>query len=214
MKRLAAAVVVAGSIVLMGVVPASAHRLDEYLQAMRVDVRPDGIVVEIDLTPGAAIAPGVLAALDSDSNGTIESAERDAYVTGVIRSLDVTLDGRQLALAVASRDFPSPDELRAGAGVVRLVLEAGFVQSSGSHRLVADNGYRRDVGAYLANALRPGSDTITIAAQRRDPRQQTLTIDYVVGRPLLTRASWTAAAALLIAFSFYRRQSSVGVTCK
>jgi hypothetical protein len=213
MNRLAAAVVVAVSIVLASA-PASAHRLDEYLQAMRVDVRADGIVVELDLTPGAAIAPSILAALDPVSDGAIEPAERDAYVAGVIRSIDVTLDGRHLVLAEVSRDFPSPDELRAGTGVVRLVLEAELVQSSGPHRLVADNGYRRDVGAYLANALRPESAAITITAQRRDPRQQTLAIDYEVGRPLLTRASWTAAAALLIAFSFYRRQSTLGVTCK
>jgi hypothetical protein len=213
MNRLAAAVVVAVSIVLAGA-PASAHRLDEYLQAMRVDVRADGIVVELDLTPGAAIAPGILAALDQDSDGAIDRVERDAYVAGVIRSLDVTLDGRRVVLAEVSCDFPSSDELRAGTGVVRLVLEAELVQSSGPHRLVADNGYRRDVGAYLANALRPESDAITIAAQQRDPRQQTLTIDYVVGRPLLTRASWTAAAALLIALRFYRRQWTLGVTYK
>src|SRR5689334_7014001 len=34
---------------------ASAHRLDEYLQATRVDVGADGIGIEIDLTPGANI---------------------------------------------------------------------------------------------------------------------------------------------------------------
>jgi hypothetical protein len=205
MIRLAAAVAAAMSIGL-GAVPASAHRLDEYLQAMRVDVRVNGIVVEVDLTPGAAIAPAILAVLDPDPDGAIGSAERDAYIAGVIRSLNLTLDGRPLALGEASRDFPSADELRDGTGVVRLVLAAEFEQSSGPHRLVADNGYRRDVGAYLANVLRPASDAITIASQQRDPRQRTLTIDYVVGRPLLTRASWTAAAALLIAFSWYRRR--------
>ena len=205
MIRLGPAVVFATSIAL-GAVPASAHRLDEYLQAMRVDLGTGGIVVELDLTPGAAIAPGILAVLDPDSDGAIESAERDAYVTEVIRSLSATLDGRPLALREVNRDFPLSGELQEGTGVVRLVFEALFEQLSGSHRLVVDNGYRRDVSAYLANVLRPESGAITVAAQRRDPRQQVLTIDYVVGRPLLTRASWTAAAALLIAFSWYRRR--------
>ena len=205
MIRLTAAAVVATSIAL-GTVPASAHRLDEYLQAMRVDVRNGGIVVELDLTPGAAIAPGILAVLDPDSDGAIESAERDAYVAEVIRSLSATIDGRPLAFRESNRDFPPRGELQDGTGVVRLVLEAEFEQSSGPHRLVVDNGYRPDASAYLANVLRPESGAITVAAQRRDPRQQTLTIDYVVGRPLLTRASWTAAAALLIAFSWYRRR--------
>ena len=206
MIRPAVAVVAAAMSIALGAVPASAHRLDEYLQAMRVDVRGNGIVVELDLTPGSAIAPAILAVLDPDGDRAIGSSERDAYVADVIRALHLTLDGRPLALDELGRDFPSADDLRDGNGVIRLVLEAEFAQSSGPHRLVVDNGYRRDVGAYLANVLRPESDSITIAAQRRDPRQQELTIDFVVGRPLLTRASWTAAAALLIAFSWYRRR--------
>ena len=190
----------------LGAAPASAHRLDEYLQAMRVDVRTGGIVVELDLTPGASIAPAILAVLDPDSDGLIEPAERDRYVADLIRNFHVTLDARPLALRGWSRVFPSPAELQDGNGVVRLVLEAEFEQSRGSHQVVIDNGYRRDVGVYLANVLRPESGAITITAQRRDPRQQTLVIDYGVGHPLLIRASWMAFAALLIAFSWYRRR--------
>jgi hypothetical protein len=206
MIRPAVAVVAAAMSIALGAVPASAHRLDEYLQAMRVDVRGNGIIVELDLTPGSAIAPAILAVLDPDGDGAIGSSERDAYVADVIRALNLTLDGHPLALDESGRDFPSADDLRGGTGVIRLVLEAEVAQAGGPHRLVVDNGYRRDVGAYLANVLRPESDSIRIAAQRRDPRQHALTIDYVVGRPLLTGASWTAAAALLIAFSWYRRR--------
>ena len=39
---------------------------------------------------------------------------------------------------------------------------------------------RRDVSVYLANALVPRSDRVVITAQRRDPAQRDLTIDYVL----------------------------------
>jgi hypothetical protein len=61
------------------------------------------------------------------------------------------------------------------------------------------NSYRSDVGVYLANAIRPDSRAITIASQARDPRQQTLTIDYTVNAPLAATASaWTALAVILL----------------
>ena len=202
MNRLAG--VLAVSVVMAGAESAWAHRVDEYLQALRVDIRADGIVLALDLTPGASLAPGILAALDPDGDGSIEPRAGDAYAGEVMRSLRLTIDGRPSAIALASRNFASPDELRAGTGVVRLVFMAEVSQPPGSHRIEIENGYRQDVSVYLANALRPGSGAVTIASQLRDPRQQSLTIDYVVGgRGLLTRASasWTAVAMLLIGFT-------------
>jgi hypothetical protein len=35
---------------------ASAHRRDEYLQAARIAVGPDRVRIELDLTPGMAVA--------------------------------------------------------------------------------------------------------------------------------------------------------------
>jgi hypothetical protein len=172
--------------------PASAHRLDEYLQAMRVDVRADGIVLELDLTPGAMLAPEVVAEIESDG--------ADAYIAGVMRSLQLTIDGRESALMLKSAGLPPPDELLTGSGVVRLVMRAETVQRPGSHRLRVENGYQGAASVYLANALRPESPAVTIASQVRDPRQQSLTIDYVVGRALVTRGtpSWTVIAVLLL----------------
>ena len=40
--------------------PIAAHRLDEYLQAARIAVDVDRVGVELDLTPGVAIAPSVM----------------------------------------------------------------------------------------------------------------------------------------------------------
>lgn len=204
----AAAAVLAASAILAGAESVSAHRLDEYLQAMRVDLRRDAIALELDLTPGASLAQEILAALDPDGDGVMEPADRDAYVSDVARSLQLTIDGRQSAIAPSSRDFPSSDELRAGTGVVRLVFIAEWNHTTGPHQMVVDNAYRRDVSVYLANALRPDPGTVRISSQRRDSRQQSLTIDYVVGRRRLTgaSASWTGGAVLLIGIAAYWRR--------
>lgn len=188
-------------------VPASAHRLDEYLQALRVDLRANGIVVELDLTPGANLAADVVATLDPNGDGAIDRAEADAYVGSVLHGLELSVDDRRVDLDVISRTVPSIDEVREGAGVISLVTRADVDQPPGRHRVRVSNAYRSDVGAYLANALRPDSRAITITSQLRDPRQQTLTIDYLVGVPLAARASgWTAIALALLGCSLYWRR--------
>ena len=166
-------------------VPASAHRLDEYLQALRVDLRADGIVLELDLTPGAHLAADLVATLDANADRAIDVAEADAYVASVLRSLELSVDDHRVGLDLISRTIPSMDEVREGSGVISLVARADVDQPSGRHRVRVSNGFRPDVGAYLANALRPDSRAITIASQLRDSRQQTLTIDYVASAPLV-----------------------------
>ena len=188
-------------------VPASAHRLDEFLQALRVDVRADGIVVELDLTPGANLAADVLATLDPNADGAIDPTEADAYVSSILRSLELTVDDHPVALDLVSRTIPSTNEVREGNGVINLVGRVDLAQSRGRHRIRMSNGFRPDVSVYLANALRPDSRAIAFASQSRDPRQQTLTIDYVVSAPLAARASgWSAIALTLIGFSAYYRR--------
>jgi hypothetical protein len=186
-------------VALGGAAPASAHRLDEYLQALRVDVRADGVVLELDLTPGANLAGDVVAELDRNGDRAIDPSEADAYVAGVMRSLEVTVDDRPVALVLVRRSMPSIDDVRAGTGLLSMVARADVEQLRGHHRLHVSNGYRADVTAYLANVLRPDSHTITIASQARDPRQQTLTADYLVtASRAATASAWTAFAALLI----------------
>ena len=193
---------------LAGAAPASAHRLDEYLQAIRVDVRADGIVVELDLTPGTSLAAEVLAALDPNADGAIDPSEADTYVADVMRRLEMSVDDRRVVPRLVSQIVPSIDAVRAGSGVISLVARVDVGQSRGRHRLRLSNDFRPDASAYLANALRPESPTITIASQARDPRQRTLTIDYVVNGPAAARASaWTALAVLLIGCcGWWRRQ--------
>src|ERR1041385_4307254 len=52
-----------------------AHRLDECLQATLVVIEPDRIRLQMNFTPGVAVAEQVLAQIDTDHDGTISTKE-------------------------------------------------------------------------------------------------------------------------------------------
>jgi hypothetical protein len=68
-------------------------------------------------------------------------------------------------------------------------------QVDGDHSLSFRNMNQRDGSVYLANALVPTSDRVTITAQRRDVTQRDLTIDYVLRRgPGTSAPTWLLGA--------------------
>ena len=56
-----------------------AHRDDQYLQATLVAIEPSGVRLQINLTPGVAVAEQVLAQIDRDRDGVISKNEAAAY---------------------------------------------------------------------------------------------------------------------------------------
>lgn len=184
----------------------SAHRLDEYLQAARIAVDPSRVELELDLTPGIAVAEGIIAEIDRDQDGSLGSNEKRAYVERVLGAIAVQIDGQPLQTELMASTFPVPDAFRGGDGTIRLRAVAGLpLLSSGAHQLFFRNTYRPDVSVYLANALVPESDRIAITGQRRDGDQRDLTIDFVVRtEAALSPRVWLlggiASTALLMAF--------------
>jgi len=174
----------------------SAHRRDEYLQAARLAVEPDRVELELDLTPGIAVADATIADLDRDRDGVLSAEERRACVGQVLDALVFELDGRPLHVEAIGSTFPGLDDFRRGEGTIR--LHAAIVlsdQADGDHQLSFRNTNHRDGSVYLANALVPKSDRVTITAQRRDPAQRDLTIDYVLrSRPAAPAPAWLPAA--------------------
>ena len=198
----------ASAAVLLAAAPASGHRLDEYLQATRIDIGLDRVLVEVDLTPGASLAADVLSSLDSNGDGTIDFDEERAYVGGFLERFELAIDGKRRTLSPVSAHFPPPGDLLDGAGVVRLTLTADGGAARGRHRLVVRNLYRSDVGVYLANALRPTAREIAVSAQHRDPKQHQLEIDYLVESRWLTppSATWGLVAAVLLGLNVWWRR--------
>jgi hypothetical protein len=164
---------------LIQTLPASAHRLDEYLQATRIAVEPERVNVEIDLTPGADVAANVIALIDANHDGEISKAEQEAYARLVLASATLEVDDASRRLMLTSSVFPSILEMKEGVGVIRVKASAA-TPGAGRHRLFFRNGHRPDISVYLANALVPASDIVTIAQQDRDTLQHELRFDYSI----------------------------------
>jgi hypothetical protein len=159
----------------------SAHRLDEYLLAARIDLQTDGVAIELDLTPGVAVAESIIAAIDRDRDGSLAIEEQDWYARAVVSALLVEVDGESLPLQLRSSTFPEQSALRRGEGMIRLQAGAAHRSlSAGAHQLFFRNAHLEPQSVYLANALVPKSGRVSVAAQRRDGDQSELTIDYAI----------------------------------
>lgn len=190
---------------------ATAHRLDEYLQATRIALSDDAVRVEIDLTPGIGVLSRVVGLIDSDGDGALSLAEQRAYSTLVVSLTNLSVDGTAAPLVLARSDYPTLDDMRAGVGTIRLAARATLPASSswpGRHQLTYVNTHQSDMSAYLVNALTPPA-RIQITHQERDPWQHHLTFEYTVHSPYARAvrvATGIGGAALFIgALAWFRR---------
>lgn len=157
----------------------NAHRVDECLQAALLGIRPDRVELDLELTPGAAVAPLFLKEMDADQDGEISRAEGRAYAAKALSAVRLELDDTPLRLKLSDCEAPRVAEVRVGQGVLRLHAVAVVRHlSPGAHHLRFANHFRGEVSAYLVNALRPESADLAIQAQARDERQTESRIDF------------------------------------
>jgi hypothetical protein len=191
---------------------ASAHRYDELLQAARIAIAPQRVEVELSLTPGMAVADGIIGEIDRDRDGELSDAERRHYVASVASAMHLAVDGRPLTLSAIASTFPGVAALRGGDSPIELRFAATLPSlTSGQHRVSFSNAYRPDIGVYLANALVPEDDRITVVNQQRDPEQRATTIDYAIASTASTMLPvWlfapAAAAWLLLRSGVWKRR--------
>ena len=188
---------------------ASAHRYDELLQATRIGMESDRVRLEMSLTPGIAVAPAAIRAIDIDGDGAFSSVERRAYANAVLKNLSVRVDeGPALQLALADSNFPAPGTMLTGDVPISVTLEAELPRlDSGDHHLRFRNDNATAGSVYLANALVPDTTRIAITGQDRDADQRQLTIAFTVSEagPSLAELGWIAAAGMLLLLPLHRR---------
>ena len=155
-----------------------AHRIDEYLQATRVSLAPDRVVLRIALTPGVEIAPAIFARINSSRDGRISEAEGRAYANQMLNEIVIEMDGRKQHLDLVLCEFPTFEEMSAGLGTIRIEARATWTLAPGPHWLFLRNNHRHDCGVYLVNALVPASPEIEITAQQRDPLQREIRVGF------------------------------------
>jgi hypothetical protein len=152
--------------------PVFAHRLDEYLQSTLVAIEPGEIRLQINLTPGIAVAGQVLNLIDRNHDGIITTNESAAYAELVIHDLVVRLDGRNVELKLAALNFPDPAELRTGWGIIQMeyTVTPGTL-AAGPHKLTMENRHLPAASVYLFNAEQSGFASIQITGQKRNENQ-------------------------------------------
>ena len=181
-----------------------AHRLDEYLQATRISVGLSRIGIEIDLTPGVAVAESVFSAIDTDHDSNVSAAEAAAYAHDLVGALALTVDDRAAPLRLNEYQFPTFEEMRRGEGVIRLRATSDLQPAEpGQHHITFMNTYRRDIGVYLVNALASGDSRIHVTNQSRDSLQREFSMDYVVSASEPAQNLRIAAVLLLLAAACY-----------
>jgi len=173
--RLAAA----GAILLLVGTPASAHRLDEYLQATTISLEKDRVQAQIRLTPGVAVFPIVLANIDTDADGVISEAEQRAYAERVLGDLSLTIDGDRLRLQLVSLKFAKIEEMKEGLGEIQLEFDADVPGGGPNRSLTFENQHQSRIAAYLVNCLVPRDPDIRITAQNRNYQQSFYQLDYM-----------------------------------
>jgi len=170
-----------GCLLLVFASDASAHRLDEYLQATRVSVATNRIDVSIDLTPGVAVANQVLAVIDQDRDGQVSGDECVAYAQRVLKDIRFGLDESVLALGLVDASFPALHEVKGGLGVLRIKATAPVGPlPAGRHTLTLTNAHLPAISVYLVNALVPKDTVIKITKQTRDQLQKDYRLEFQV----------------------------------
>jgi hypothetical protein len=189
---------------------ASAHRLDEYLEATLLSVESDRIEASVRLVPGVAVSSAVIASIDTNSDGTISDAEQQAYAQRVARDLYLSVDGRPLALRLASVSFPTVDEMEQGVGEIQLDFTAELPRGSASRRLSFENRHRSDIAVYLVNCLAPRDKAIHISAQSRNENQSFYQLDFVQGAGRIAQSRLPSFSGLTAAFNLGARHIAEG----
>ncbi len=169
---------------------AAAHRLDEYLQATLIGVTRDGTDVEIQLTPGVAMLPVLMAVIDQDRDGRISPEEERAYVGRVAREVELRVDGVPAPLSLIESKFPAVEAMREGLGTIRMKLRT----ARSGHELRFENRHLPQVSAYLVNCLAAPLDGLVMKRQERDELQRSIEFEYSFGAGAIPgpRTAWTA----------------------
>jgi hypothetical protein len=180
---------------------ALAHRLDEYLQAALVNIEPGEIRLQINLTPGVAVAERVLAPIDGNHDGIISTNEAAAYCEALNHDLDLLLDGRKTPFKLTRSTFPEVSELKSGWGIIQVEFTATIAPlSAGEHKLKLKNRHLPELSVYLFNAAQPRSASIQITRQTRNKNQSVGEIRFHVdrgARPMPTKAAGNRAYRFL-----------------
>jgi len=146
---------------------------------MLVAIEPSSVRLQINLTPGVAVAEQVIAQIDRDRDGEISENEAAAYAESLQRDLTLRIDGQKFDLTLTASEFVPPEELRTGSAIIQMEFSATFGRlAAGFHRLTLENRHLTAMSVYLINAVQPRLATVQITRQKRNDNQSVGEIEF------------------------------------
>ena len=170
---------------------ASAHRIDEYLQATILSVEAGHVQASMRLIPGVLVASSIIDAIDIDHNGAFSSVEERAYAQLVLKDISLTVDGKPVHPTLGVLSFPELSRLREGLGEIHIEYDIPMPPGGPDRTLTLVNQHRREGSVYLVNVLAPQSGDFTIVSQKRNPQQSVYELD-LRQTSATTQTSWSS----------------------
>lgn len=164
----------------IGISPASAHRLDEYLQATVIDPGRDHVMLRLRLTPGVDVADRVIARIDTNRDGMLSVGEKRAYALQIAKDLSVSLNGTSVTLRPEGGVFPTIAAMKAGTGIIMLQFESKAIRTKAYNRLIYSNSATGPDVVYLVNCLMPADPAVHIDEQTRSANQASYEVSFSI----------------------------------
>ena len=168
----------AAACVLLLVETASAHRIDEYLQATILTLEANRVHASMRLIPGILISSSVIAAIDTDGNGDFSESEERAYAQRVLSDLSITIDGNSVQPTLVSWSFPQPGQMHDGLGEIHIEYTAELPSCGLNRTLILANNHLSRASVYLMNVETPQDLNLRVLAQKRNEQQSLYEVDY------------------------------------
>ena len=186
---MSARLILAALMGLMGFSTAAAHRLDDYLQATTISLKPNHLILQLRLIPGVDVASRVLVSIDTNGDGIITDGEKQRYAAWVRHDLSLTLNGQPITLKLMASLFPTIGEINQGMGGIGLTFEGSLPPGRSDYRLTVENHHQPEITVYLVNCLLPDDSNIHIIGQSRNVNQSVYQLHFAVEGLSLHRPS-------------------------
>lgn len=185
-----------------------AHPVDELVQAAYINLEPQQVTLELDLTPGEKVGGAMLKLLDTNQNGQLEETEGKDYAHSLLSQLSLKLDGQPINWKFQSMALPQAKVMVLGGGTMRLIAQADLDAPAGPHTLEFANHHAPLKSAYLANVF-VQTTGLEVSRQQRNPDQSQYQVEYIVqGQYLPVLPILLGLGGVVgVAWLYWRRQS-------
>ena len=174
--------------------PATAHRLDEYLQGTILAVTKDRLSADLTLTPGVAIFPVLIKEIDTNADGTISGTEQHAYAERVLGDLSLSIDGRRLLPRLIAAEFPPESDMQEGRGEIHIEFDAALPPGGQGRKLIFENHHQNAISVYQVNVLVPRDPAVRILGQNRNYSQSLYELNFEQGIASTRTPAWPLLA--------------------